>query len=313
MGPAIDAYRAGASITRRNPAYVLLGSVAFATTVPPLLLVTVFPVVGTMVGSFFLWVVVAPLVSAFVLGMAHASLVGSGGTLDAGVRSLREHFPSLAGAFGVIYAVQLVVGFVFVFGSVLLFLFNAEVLATVDAAGRRPDAALGSVLAGALLFVLFALVLSLVVLFFALFLQFVDAAVVVGGESTTSAFGAAWRLFRTDPVSVVGYSVLRVLVALGAGAVVVGLYWLGTLAGSDRIAIGLGALGALVAVPVAGAVTCAAHAAYYHRRVPDRPRGDGSAPDGSTPARPAQPARAPPPGPGATHETDTASETDPLR
>lgn len=190
MGPVIDAYRAGASATLRSPPYVLLVFAASVATVPPLLLVPVVTVPGVIAGSFLLSVVAAPLVSAFVLGMASAAVLGSGDTFDAGVRSVRDSGGSLVGACAVVYAVQLLAGFVFVAGSVILYLLNAEVLSTVDVAGRTPDAALEAVLTGAFLFVLFALVLFLVALFVGL---------LSSSSTSPSSSGANRRSRRSAP------------------------------------------------------------------------------------------------------------------
>lgn len=111
-------------------------------------------------------------------------------------------------------------------------------------------------------------------------------------------------------MSVVGYSVVRVLVVLGAAGVVVGLYRLGTLVGSARFGLGLGAFGALVAVPVAGAVSYASHAAYYHRRVAARAFDGGAARAGAAADDATNVGSAET---SATREPGASSDADPLR
>lgn len=264
MGHAVDALGDGLRNLAGNPMLVVIAYVVSAVTVPVFLVVALagfvlafVPIVGQLLAYLLFAATVKPLLLGGVLGPAGDGVAGEVELRDAG-RAVAEHFPSLAGAFSIYelirFAVSLVLGVVLL---VVLLVGSVGSLALDD-----PATAFAGL--GVVLVVGYALAL-LVVLGLAVVFQFVDAAVVLGDASASDALRESWGLAREAPLSVLGYAVLRVLVA---GLVVLpGLVL--AVAGSrfgDAFAwAGLGVT--LLLSPVALAVVMSYHAAYYGHRI----------------------------------------------
>ena len=285
MGPAIRALRPAVAVSRENPIYLAVALVTLAVSGLGSLLARHVPVVGELLNS----VLVTPALAALMIGMAAAGLASDAASIGDGVESLRSSYRSLVGAYVVLFgAVVLVivawlleVGLVVALGGGIDLgaLFTASSRTSLGAAtdsaalGVEP-APMSPATAGlVLLFTLLALAIALVG---GIVVQFFDVAIVVDGASALSSFGDSWRLFRESPVSVLGYSVLRMVPVATAGGVVAGAYVLGgSVAGSLGAAL-LALLVAAVVGPVTFAFITAYHVAYYDVRLgrPVRRRRD---------------------------------------
>ena len=268
MGPAIDALRPAVAVSRDNPIYLAVALVTLAASGLGSLLAGYVPVVGELLNS----VLVTPALAALMIGMAAAGLATDAASLGDGVESLRSSYRSLVGAYAVLVgAVVLVivawlveVGLVVVLGggldlgALVAASSRSSVAAATDpaAVGVEPAPMSPGTAGLVLLFTILALAIALVG---GLVVQFFDVAIVVDGASALSSFGDSWRLFRESPVSVLGYSVLRMLPVVTAGGVVAGAYVLG---GSMAGSLGA-ALLALVVAAVVGPVTFAFITAYH--------------------------------------------------
>lgn len=274
MGDATAAIVEGVRNVVRNPVVVgstgiVMVALAPVVTVASLFgVVLSFIVVGPFLVRFTSALVVKPLLFGGVAGVADAGFDGPA-ALDDYIGPLRGNFVSLAGAF-VLYEVAVLVVAVGTAAAVLAtFAVESMLGPAAGSSGRLLGYALGSI--G--LFELLAFVLgglgSLIVAALAVTFQFVDVAVVVGGADGVGALRESIRLTREDPVGVVGYSVMRVLLAgvvLLPGAVV------GLFAGSvDHRLLEVGWIVVALLLPVAFAVITSAHVAYYRRR---RPKAD---------------------------------------
>jgi hypothetical protein len=86
----------------------------------------------------------------------------------------------------------------------------------------------------------------------------------MGDHSATGAFSEAIRIVTENPVSVLGYSILRVAVAIAAYALIVIAALMGGLVAEELgllLAVGVG----LLVGPISASVFYAHHAHYYRR------------------------------------------------
>ena len=206
-------------VTIENPLYV---AVTFAVGIAGFVLgglLSLLPLVGPVLSS----VVVAPALAATLLGMAVAARGGQA-SIDDARAALSSCYLHLAGAYLIVQVAVLVFAVVTVAST---FVLGVGVLSLADP-GTNPSAATGWTIA--------------------LLLLFLDVAVVVGGESTTAAFAASWALCRDEPLSVLGYTVLR------------------TAFGGLILVVPLALAGLLFAFSMGGAYLRASHAAYFEAR-----------------------------------------------
>ena len=268
MGAAIDAIGPGVAVVRDNPKYVVivaaLGVVAAIFSVPLLLI----PLAGPLLQTY----VVSPALLCVVLGMAFAGYVSEGASPSAGYQSLKSNFLSLAGAYLVFnVALAAIAAAIAVGGLVPVFVMVDAGATEITTAGASAVTGGGfptdSLIWGAIL--VYVLIVLVVVAGQVAVAQFLDVAVVVGGESATSAIGAAWRLFREAPLSAIGYTLLRSFVGTAVLVVAGAFYAAGAVVEPD-VALGLGLLGALLAGPPAGAFLMAYHVTYYDARMGNR-------------------------------------------
>jgi hypothetical protein len=259
MGAAIAALPRSVGIVKRNP-ILLLGAVLFGGIV---LFGTAFSFVP-LVGGIIFQVVVLPLGLAGIVAMADAGATGDDASFDDFTSGVNEYVGSMIGAYGLMFLIQTVVVFLVLIVAVFVIGFGA--LGTEMATESDPGAAFASI--GLLtILVLLATVLFAVVL--GLVQQFLDVAVVIGGEDPAGALSESVSLITEGPLSVVGYSVLRFLVfgvtigvplAVAFGVTAVGLE-------QDTGALLLpAALLVVVAFPLGIAVGFAYHVAYYRER-----------------------------------------------
>ena len=222
-------------VTIENPLYV---AVTFAVGIAGFVLgglLSLLPLVGPVLSS----VVVAPALAATLLGMAVAARGGQA-SIDDARAALSSCYLHLAGAYLIVQVAVLVFAVVTVAST---FVLGVGVLSLADP-GTNPSAATGWTIALLLLF----LALAVVALGSLLVIQFLDVAVVVGGESTTAAFAASWALCRDESLSVLGYTVLR------------------TAFGGLILVVPLALAGLLFAFSMGRAYLRASHAAYFEAR-----------------------------------------------
>lgn len=268
MGAAIDAIEPGLAVVRDNPKYIVVAAAVGLVAAALSALFFLIPLLGPLLQTY----VISPALLCVVLGMAFAGHVGGSASPSAGYQSLKSNFLSLAGAYlvfnvalGVLAALIAIGGFVPV-----LMMYDAgatEVTTAGASAVTGSGVPTDSLVLGAILLYLF--ILLVVLAGQVAIAQFLDAAVIVGGESAISAIGAAWRLFRGAPLSAIGYTLLRVSIG-GAVLVAVGVGYAAGATVEPGVALGLGLLGGLLAGPPAGAFLMAYHVTYYDARMGNR-------------------------------------------
>lgn len=265
MGAAIEAVEAGYRITRENPIYVAVTLVVGGVVGVIGVLLGLVPVVGPIANSVF----VSPAFTAVVLGMAFSGLVAGDADVQAGVKSLKANYLSLAGAYAllVVMVTAVMVGIVVLTAVVGLFVLGVS-LSSVS--GGSPDAVAGVAAASTGVASIFVFLLTVFGVVVGLGLQFVGAAVVVGGESAVSSLRASWNVFASSPESVVGYTLLRLAVFVAAVALVGVAFAAGRVAVDSTVGAALGGLVALVVLPLAYAFLFAYHVAFYEARAGSR-------------------------------------------
>jgi len=187
---AVSALKAAVSTVRDNP--ILVG-VAFVVGLLQFVL-QLIPLLGSLATVFL-----RPFVVAGVLGMANRAF-DEGTALGDFTESGTSNYASLLGAFlllvgGTFVASFLLTGLLVVFGVVSM------------GAGLHGN---GGLAAGLGLSVALVLVAVLVVVLVAgMVVQFINVAIVVGGASATGSFKQSYLVFRENPTSVVGYTLLQ--------------------------------------------------------------------------------------------------------
>lgn len=220
-------------------------------------LLSLIPLLGPMVVN----IVVTPIALAGMVAMANAAADDSASFGDF-TGGISDHSITLMGAYALLFVVQMGVGIVFVVAMV----FVGFGVLSAGAASGDPGATFGA-LGGTILLVM--AVVALVALAVFVFTQFLDVAVVVGDADATGSFSESIDLVTSGPLSVVGYSLLRGVVALvgvglpfAVGAVVI--LW-GIEGGRTLVSL-LGLAVVVLAAPFGFAFMYCYHVAYYRRR-----------------------------------------------
>lgn len=257
MGAAIDALGDSIDIARRSPNLILGGVVATVLLVVVGGVLSFIPLLGPVLAQ----VVVTPIALAGMIAMANAAATDSASFGDF-TDGIGDHSTTLMGAFALLYVVWMVIGMVFFVAA----LFVGFGVLSAGAASSDPGGAVGA-LGGT--FLLVVGVFALLFLLVAIVTQFLDVAVVVGEADATGSFGESIELVTSGPLSVVGYSILRGVVALvGIGVPflvgVAGVVWGIEDGGTVALLAGVGVM--LLALPVGLAFIYAYHVAYYRRR-----------------------------------------------
>ncbi|THE66336.1 hypothetical protein D8Y22_03440 [Salinadaptatus halalkaliphilus] len=156
-----------------------------------------------LIGMFVAWTIPA-LTLAAVLTMAYEGLHGTAGFDDL-ITGLEEYAVSMLGAFFALFAVSTVASFAFVFLVVALVFAGAFSMETTADAGPDP-AMLDALGIGIIALIVLAVLLWTVVW---IVVQFFDAAIVVDGVGVIDAFKSSWGVVRSNPLSVIGYSLIR--------------------------------------------------------------------------------------------------------
>lgn len=224
MGHAIDALTDVPVFVRHNP--VIPGMAWVAAIVSAGLGAALAFVPGGRIVNALL---VTPF---FVAGMLALVWAGRDGSAEVGdfLAGVREHYVTLVAAYAI--SAALYVGLLFEAMAVMVAAATVAVAGLALGSGAGSPApgtgttapgsggAIGGAGApelfasfGIAIFVGLAILIG-VAFVLAAILGLVDVAVVVGEESVLSAIGLAWVLFREEPLSVVGYTLLRGIIGI---------------------------------------------------------------------------------------------------
>lgn len=206
------ALQAASSALRRNPIVVGIVLVISLLQLPSQFAQLAGPIASAAFGLVFtlVMVVVAPFVFGGLIGMAAEALDGST-SLDTFVEDGKRYYRSMFGAYLLLLGGSIVLGFVASLASIAL-VIGVGVLSgglSGGMAGGPNSMFVATVFVSTGLFVLILFVPLL-------FVQFYGQAIVLDGRSAIGGFRRSFALVRSNPVSVVGYSVL----VFGAGLIV---------------------------------------------------------------------------------------------
>lgn len=275
MGYAISSLSESVGTVAEHPILVLGIGLTAVVGMVLTLVISYIP----FIGFFVSWIVPAIMLAA-ILTMAREGIRGApniGHLFD----GISENAGSMLGAFALLFAVYFVVSIVFVIlGFVLFFagMANMDPAATAGSPGAGPP----TETLGALGFGFIALigVFTLGGLVVGAIIQFFDAAIVVGDAGALDSFKQSWGVFSSNPLSVIGYTVLRGIiyyVPIVVGGVVG--FAVSTVApGSDTalLAFGIGGLAFLVTAPVVWTLLFVYHVTYFDRASGSRSRSGGA-------------------------------------
>lgn len=286
MGAVIDGLADTGRVVTEHP-LVLLAAVVTGVIVPVVSFVLgLIPILGPII----YFVLIQPV---FIGGLLAMSVDAADGdvSFDSYVQGISDNYASLAGVYAIL--VGIVIAFAIV-AAVLAVVFGFAGAIGGAGAGSGTDPGVGALtgaLGGFALVGLFSLLTALVV---AIVVQFVEAAVVVGDAGAGEAYSESYRMLKTNTLSVLGYSLVRLLFYVLVQAVPITLLLgIGALAGSDSgSTVGTVVLVVLAVLGVLGYVGLTVYHALYYRRLlgDDRSggasqRGAGAGGSGSTAAR----------------------------
>ena len=261
MGAAISALPRAVGIVKRNP-ILIAGSVLFGF----IALVGVAFSLIPLIGGIIFQVLILPVGLAGIVAMADAGTDEGDSSLGDFTGGISDHAGSMIGAYGLMFLIQLAVALALV--VVLVFVIGFSIVGAGAATESDPGAAFAGI---GLLTGLVLLAILLVVLVLQLVQQFLDVAVVVGGEDAAGALSEAASLVTGGPLSVLGYALLR-FVVLGvavAAPLLLAVAVAGVGVAEDTAALLVPAvLLMLVAFPLGVALGFAYHVAYYRERRP---------------------------------------------
>lgn len=201
---------------------------------------------------------IAPFCLAGLYGAFNLAFDGKSPDVGDFISYGEENFAPLLGAY-------LLLGFIMVL-VMMAFSFAIGVAALGASSGEAGASGMGAAMS------LMVLVGMLGMFVAMLFLQFIDVAIVIGDFSAVDSFKESWRVFRENPISVLGYTTIRTLL-MGGGILVFFLtFAFGTGAwsatGSEPMLGGT----LLFVIPVAfvvqivlTAISQAYHVAYYRQ------------------------------------------------
>ncbi|WP_162354538.1 DUF7847 domain-containing protein [Natrialba swarupiae] len=225
---------------------------------------TSIPFVGMFL-ALVVWIVPA-FALAGTLAMAAEGIRGSP-SFDHLIEGLEEYWQRMVGAFAVLFVGYMVLMFAITIAIVLLVLFG--IVGADLSAGADP--AVGSALGIGFVLVMAAIVL--VVAAIGIAIQFFDAAIVVGDVGVIDSFKTSLSVARSNPISVVGYTILRgilayvpvvlAVLAAVAGGVVGGMMMSEDIAFLAAFAFAF--LVFVVAAPVVWTVLSVYHVSYFTR------------------------------------------------
>ena len=274
MGAAISALPRAIGIVKRNP-ILLLGAVVFGLITLVGIAVSIIPLIGTIIFQ----VLILPVGLAGIVAMTDVGTSREDTSLGEFTGGISNYAKSMIGAYGLMFLIQAAAGIALLI--VFVFVLGVGLFSAGMETGSEPGAFLTGVglLTGLVLLVVFLVLLAL-----ALIQQFLDVAVVVGGENATGALSEATSLITGGPLSVLGYSILRFVVlgvAIG-GPLVFAFVIAGAGLEQNTPAVLVPAvLLLLIAFPLGTALGFAYHVAYYRERRPEAAPSSSSAGGGN--------------------------------
>ncbi|WP_435099726.1 hypothetical protein [Halorubrum sp. N11] len=234
---ALHALRPAVGGIVRNPILLLVTALYGLVQVPSFLVPSAQPILAALVSlaTFGVFLLALPFFQGGLLGMASEAIAGRTG-VGTLVAEGRDNYLALLLAYLVLLAINFAFGFVAFIGGLIVVIGGVASMPTgspgAPAAGIDPTLlALLAVVVGGLV---------LVYLLVTFFIQFYAHAIVLDDAELIDGFRRSVGLVRSNPVSVVGYTLI-----LLAGSVV-----LGTLGATASIVLGPQSAGA-AATPLA--------------------------------------------------------------
>ncbi|MDZ5811807.1 hypothetical protein U4E84_10690 [Halorubrum sp. AD140] len=200
---ALHALRPAVGGIVRNPILLLVTALFGLSQVPSLLVPPTRPILSALIslGTFGVLVLALPFFQGGVLGMASEAIAGRTG-LGTLVAAGKEHYLSLLLGYFVLLAINLAFGFVSFVGGVVVVAGGLATAGSADAPGIGVSPTLLVLLAlvgGGLLLAYFLVSFAV---------QFYAHAVVLDDAELVAGFRRSVRLVRSNPVSVLGYSLV---------------------------------------------------------------------------------------------------------
>jgi len=251
MGAAISAFGKAIGTTITNPIIIIATAIMGTVGILLTLVLSFIPILGPYIGT-----AIATTLMAGVLGMAaYGSQFGSP-KISHYVDTITKRGWSV---FIAIVLEQFLFGVVGTAGGIV-FLFTLGIGEALTTGQNLPaEETFGSleplVLAFMGLFILVVVVLWTV-------FQFIDVAVVLGGKSSLGVFPWVFKLTAYNPLSVIGYTILRVLYLLVSVLILFGIVYVGYQL-SETLGIVILVVLGVTALPLILAILYAYHAEYY--------------------------------------------------
>lgn len=265
MGHAVTALSNTVARIAEYPLFILLfGGMATVLTFLNFI-VGQIPLLGWILSPF----VVGPVITTGLLAIAFDFNQHGDVQLSEFMEGAGEYWPTLA----VAYLLGSVVGGVAFLISMMGLTIFAGIGSTVMSSS--PEAAASgmgvvTVLGVLAIFTLFLLAAGI--------FQFIDVAIVLNGATATRSFGVSWELFKSAPVSVIGYSVARALITFGVSLLTASI--LGGLGGavtssSSDVGFLLFVLGWFLGSIVSSSFSTLYHVKYFLRMSEDHDLSSG--------------------------------------
>lgn len=276
MGAAIRALGDTYKLLRHNPVILALGWVAFVALSIGNVVLGFIPLIGNLL-AFLIF----PAALAGLMAMIYAGRNGDAGA-DTFLSGISDHYPRLLGAYllvGIPLVIVVAIGLV---GIAFALPMGAPTDPGVGSTAASTGAGTGAGIASTAMLAAFGFALLLGVAW--MLLQFFGAAIVADDAGIVESFGTSLSLFLSDPLSVIGFTLVRVVVS---GVILVGSMFLlsamglgavGMLSGSSTDPLAAGGaflivllLYFLVLLPLWRVVTRTYYVAYFNRRQAQRP------------------------------------------
>jgi len=251
MGAAISAAGKAIQTTITNPIIILATAIVGGVGILLTLVLSLIPILGHYIGT-----AIFTTLMAGVLGMvAYGSQFGS--------PKVSHYVDTITKRGWSVFIAVMLEQFFFVFlGTVagVAFLFTIGIGEIATPSQNLPaEETFGSL--GPLVLAFMGLFFLVVVLLWIIF-QFVDVAVVLGGKSSLEVFPWVFKLAAYNPLSVIGYTILRVLSLLVSVLLLGGIFYLGYQL-SETLGLVLLVVLGVTALPLIFALLYAYHAEYY--------------------------------------------------
>lgn len=244
------------STVRANPRFTALTGIVLLVTIIGASILSIIPLIGQIASNAIIGVVGGGIIAAIAAGTErHAT--GSV-SADDFTTQLSSYATTLLGTYllaAAAYLALTIIGVVAVFGAALAG-------TTGGSLGQTGTTTLPAIGAGAgIAFVLFPIAVLLV----AIPLQFLNVAVVIDDQSITGAFGEAMSTVINNPLSVIGYSLIRGIFMITSVLLIIAI-----IAGAETVNETLALASAVILIPVIGSVAVTvfyAHHTHYYRRL----------------------------------------------